>query len=265
MKVVIRDDDTSYFTKVEDISCAYDFLSEEDCISLSIVPYTVPMHKDDVFPYGKGIKGGYYDIADNRKLVDYLINKHRQGKFDFLLHGYTHEYMLVRNKWIAEMKWKGIEQLNKELTEGKKHLENLLGTKISVFVAPNNIIDKKAIEVIEKLRMNYSGIIGVFDRKINLKYSVNFIKRWGFRLLKKIQYPQIMDYGKHKELNAYTLDSYERLVYEYKTCKERGTPFVIYTHYWKLNEGSKEKELLKRIYEYVIKDGAKVVPLSECF
>ena len=46
MKVAIRDDDTSYFTKPKDLQRAYDFLNEDDCVSLSVVPYTVPVHRD---------------------------------------------------------------------------------------------------------------------------------------------------------------------------------------------------------------------------
>lgn len=50
-----------------------------------------------------------------------------------------------------------------------------------------------------------------------------------------------MNYGKHKELNAYTIDNYERLIYEYHICKARKVPFVIYTHYWQLNTDEKRK------------------------
>lgn len=45
--------------------------------------------------------------------------------------------------------------------------------------------------MIEDLQMDYSGIIGVMDRKINLKYIHNFIRRWGFRAIKKAQYPGV--------------------------------------------------------------------------
>ena len=163
MKVAIRDDDTSYFTKPKDLQRAYDFLNEDDCVSLSVVPYTVPVHRDDVFPYGKEIGMGYYDIAENTELLEYLKEKYKQGKVDILLHGYSHEYQLSENKWLAEMKWKSSSQLKEEIPKGKKHLEKLLGMNISVFVAPNNSIDKKAISVLEDLQMNYSGIIGVRD------------------------------------------------------------------------------------------------------
>ena len=72
MKVAIRDDDTSYFTKPADLQKAYDFLSDEDCVSLSVVPYTVPVHRGDVYPYGKKIAMDYYDIAKNMELLEYL-------------------------------------------------------------------------------------------------------------------------------------------------------------------------------------------------
>ena len=94
MKVAIPDDDTSYFTKPKDLQRAYDFLNEDDCVSLSVVPYTVPVHRDDVFPYGKEIGMGYYDIAENTELLEYLKEKYKQGKVDILLHGYSHEYQL---------------------------------------------------------------------------------------------------------------------------------------------------------------------------
>ena len=119
MKVAIRDDDTSYFTKPKDLQRAYDFLNEDDCVSLSVVPYTVPVHRDDVFPYGKEIGMGYYDIAENTELLEYLKKKYKQGKVDILLHGYSHEYQLSENKWLAEMKWKSSSQLKEEIPKGK--------------------------------------------------------------------------------------------------------------------------------------------------
>ncbi len=57
------------------------------------------------------------------------------------------------------MKWKSSKQLKNEIPKGKKHLESLLDMNITVFVAPNNSIDKRAISVIEDLQMDYSGII----------------------------------------------------------------------------------------------------------
>ena len=264
MKFAIRDDDTSFFTKPDDLEKAYDFLNG-GCVSLSVVPWTVPVHKDDVFPYGKGIEYGFYDVADNHELIDYLKEQIPQGKYDILLHGFSHEYSKIDGVWKAEMLWKSHDQLHEELPKGKTHLEDLFGSPISVFVAPNNAINQNAISVIEDLGMDYSGIIQKNDRRVDMRYLVNFAKRWGYRAAKKIPYPGILDYGKHKELIAYTLDNYDRLVFEYQACKRKKQPFVVYTHYWQVNENPAIKDLLKRIYEFITKDGAELVALSECF
>lgn len=261
MKFAIRDDDTSYFTKPEELEAAYDFV-KEGVISLSVVPMSVTNHRGNIFPYGKDLLQKEGNISKNESLVRYL---YKNSKYDLLLHGYSHEYKKCQNKWKAEMIWKKRSQIKDELAEGKKLLEKLFDREIDVFVAPNNSINRNAIDVIEELNMNYSGIIYFADRKITLAYLKNFFTRWLFRIKKGIPYPGILDYGKHKELVAYSLDSFERLVYEYNECKAKGHPFVVYTHYWKVNSDQGTKDLLRKIYEYVIADGASLVGVTECF
>lgn len=264
MKFAIRDDDTSYFTTPEELEKAYDFI-KEGCISLSVVPNTVYAHKNTVFPYGKDNLCGEFDISENKELVGYLKQNKKENRYDILLHGYNHEYKLVNDSWKAELLWKDHDRIYQELKLGKEKLENLFDCEISVLVAPNNCINKKGIDAVEKLGMNYSGIIQFFDRKISFKYIINFVKRWSFRFFKKMQYPKLLDYGKHKELTAYALDNFERLKKEYMECKKKNTPFVIYSHYWYVNQNEKTKEILKQIYDYVIADGAKLVALSDLF
>ena len=265
MKFAIRDDDVSFFSKSEDLEIAYSFMTRGGCVSLSVVPYTYPMHKSDVFPYGEGIECGYYDVAHNKELVHYLNKNIINRRYDILLHGYSHEYRQVSGKWEAEMIWKDEDLLFSEIQKGKAHLEELFNRKISVFVAPNNSIDSKAIRVIEKLGMNYSGIIMHMDRDIDVKYCLNYIRRWSYRALYKIPFPGVLDYGKHKELVAYTLDDFDRLVFEYEQCKKNKQPFVVYTHYWWLLKHEDGRKTLEKIYNYVLDDGAEMVPLSECF
>ena len=67
MLFAIRDDDTSYFTKPEELRKAYDFV-KEGIISLSVVYNTVPIHKDNVFPYGENLEYKLYTI-ENLSLI----------------------------------------------------------------------------------------------------------------------------------------------------------------------------------------------------
>ena len=266
MKFAIRDDDTSYFTSPQDLESIYSFISQ-GCISLSVVPYCVPVHKEIIFPYGQDIPFGYYYIGDNKELCEYLKKMIESGRYDILLHGYSHEYKKIGEKWFSEMIWKDSQRLKKELNRGKQDLERILGCKVKVFTAPNNHIDAKGISVIEELKLDYSGVIrlGKHDRKIDKFYVKNFFHRLLFRVIKKQAYGGVYRFKKHKELIAFDLIDYNQLKAIYHQCKKSRTPFVIYTHYWNLKNNPLQLELLKKIYYYAIKDGAELVSVSELF
>lgn len=260
----IRDDDTSYFTKPQQLKEAYSFI-DNGCISLSVVPFTVPSHKDCVFPYGKDLEYKTYAISDNIELIQYLTEEQKKGNIEVLLHGYSHEYKMINGKWLPEMLWKEKKQIDFEIKDGKKTLEELLKCKIKVFVAPNNGIDENAIGACEDNEMDYSGIIQHSDRDLSIKYIANYVYRWFFRCRFGIAPGKCFEYGKHSEIYAYAPDSLERLKKEFNTCKRYGWPFVIYTHYWSLLEDKNEKLLIQDIYQYAIEHGATLVPLSKCF
>ena len=261
MKFAIRDDDTSFFTAPEDLEKAYDFI-QEGPISLSVVPYTVPHHEKGVLPYGEGIPYGYYPVGDNKTLVEYLKGyKH----YDLMLHGYTHEYQQRQGEWSPEMLWKDEQRIKEEMREGKAYLEQLFDREITVFVAPNNEVNANVIRSVESLHMNYSGIIHRGDRDWSARYALNYLIRWGYRIRTGLRIPDVLDYGNHKEMVSYALDDYDRLIREYKAAKKRKTPFSIYTHYWHLNRVQETKQMLVRLYQYILNDGAELVSLSSCF
>lgn len=262
MKFAIRDDDTCFFTSPHEIESAYDFLSSDDVLSISIVPYSVPLHKRNHKPYGDH-EYKEYNIEENIELIKYICKGVKKGTLDPLLHGYSHEYLEVSGKWVPEMKWKDLDRLENEISMGKELLERLFSSKIKVFIPPSNHIDRKGISVLEKNNLDLSGIIIINDRSITLRYIRNFIIRWLYRAIYGIQYGGVLDYGAHKELCAYALDSKERLIKEYLHCKKRNFPFVVYTHYWFLNQNIEEKRKLKFIYDYAKNDGAKMVALSD--
>ena len=263
IKFAIRDDDISYFTTPQELEDVYSFI-EEGAISLSVVPFTVPYH-GDVSPYGAKLDYRCYAIGKNAELTKYLREKVKNGRFDILLHGYSHEYKKLNNVWIPEMLWKPEKQLEKELSVGKKYLENLFEHTIKIFVSPNNKIDRKGIKVINKLGLDLSGIIAHNDRPVEIKYLMNYVYRWMYRSIYGIQYGGLLDYRGHKELTAYSVDTFDRLRYEYEMCKENKNPFVIYTHYWNLLRNNDEMEKLRKIVLYVLNDGVELVPLSSLF
>ena len=260
MKFAIRDDDTSFFTKPEELLSAYDFIAEGP-ISLSIVPRTVPHHEKGVLPYGEGIPAGFYPVGGNAELIAFL----KKNEYDVLLHGYSHEYRQIEGQWFPEMMWKDEGRIRREMEEGKAYLEELFERPMRVFVAPNNAVVHTTIRAVEARGLNYSGIIHHGDRDFSPRYAINFARRWAYRVKTGYRIPDVLDYGKHKEMVSYPLDSYEKLVAEYRLCRKRNTPFSVYTHYWHLNRDPALKQLLRDVYTYVMNDGAELVALSDCF
>lgn len=264
MIIAIRDDDTSYFTKPYELETAYDFITE-GCVSLSIVPFSVPYHKQSK-PYGDGYEYVQRDIAENSELVEYLKRKISDNAYSAMLHGFSHEYKEVNGVWQPEMIWKDSKVIQCEVFEGKKHLNELLNTDIDVFVAPNNRINEKTIDALEKNNLNYSGIIGkARDRRIDAKYIKNYIHRAAYKAKYDIPYGGVYKYNGHNELYAYPIISEEYILRVYNICKEQDLPFVVYTHYWELLADNDKKMILRKFYEFALSDGAKLVSVSDCF
>ena len=265
MKFAIRDDDISFFTTPEDLDAISHSLKGIP-ISLSVVPYTVSMHKS-VYPYGEKQDNGIieYDIANNKELILYLKEQIKQKKYEILLHGINHQYKEIDGAWISEMKWRSKNDLVINVRKAKEHLEGLFDCTIRTFAAPSNVIDKNGIQAIEESGLNFSGIIKFNDREINPLYIKNFLYRWAYRLFMGVQYGGVLTYKQHKELAVYPANSYERLVKEYQLCKKRNNPFIIYTHSWYLMQNKSNRELLERMVEYLLADGATPVLMSECF
>lgn len=263
MIFAIRDDDTSYFTTPDELENAYDFI-KDGCISLSVVPFGVPVHIDHS-PFGSELPFQEYDIAKNEQLVEYLRAKVAENRYEIMLHGYSHEYKMVGSQWQAEMLWKTAQRLQEEIAYGKEYLQKLLNCTIRVFVAPSNQIDAKGIAVLENQSLDYSGIIEFGRRKSDLYSAYNLSRRLLYRVFTKVPYAGVMKYRKHNELTAFKVDNYADTIMRYEWCKRHGTPFVLYTHYWDLNGNPEKKQIVKAVYDYALMDGAKLVSMSSCF
>lgn len=52
-----------------------------------------------MFPYIEENREGYFDIAGNCELIQYLKEKGKAGRYDILFHGYSHEYRESDGAW----------------------------------------------------------------------------------------------------------------------------------------------------------------------
>jgi hypothetical protein len=151
MQAIIRDDDTSFFTRPEQLETIYGRLWERNipvCIAV------VPAQRADVrvqhrpgIPFDPSIPPQYrgldreFPITENRELCAFLNQKAREGLIEIVLHGYSHEYM----EFTSEDK----TRIGNKLMEGRKLLDAAFpDARIKTFIAPYDRISKTALNAV---------------------------------------------------------------------------------------------------------------------
>ena len=261
MALIIRDDDLSYWTKIEDIERVYKPLFDRKIkICFATIPFSVRMFNAgnfDIF---------YQDLEEkpievNKKLVEYIKEKIDDGLIEIMLHGYNHLYYFESDgkikeatkenleiprkfgkkiKFLGEYNYQDYKILKKKTKTGKEYLEDIFKIKIRNFVPPSNQISKDGIKAIIENNLNLSGLIGKkYNREITMRGIITFIDRIFWKIKhRNIIYPKIADYGKHKELVGYALTPSTDLDKYYRQldfCIKNNYHFQIATHYWELS------------------------------
>jgi len=274
--VAIRDDDTSFWTKPEELEQLYGWFFERGGkVSLAVIPYSWKqinpgMDKDFYIDRSSGRRF----IYENKALVDYLHDKIKENRIEIMQHGYDHVYGVKYNGkiefldknvreelrdyknycYLPECLYKSSLELEKDLKEGKEILEDTFKVKVKIFVPPGNAISKESVKIVAKIGLHISGIMEKsMNRPINVRTLINYGKRIYWKLKYNLPYPFVMDYGTHKELVAYALTPSTDLDWFYrvfKFCREVRAPFVLATHYWEI---LRDNKLKKNFYSFLEK------------
>ncbi len=264
VKLIIRDDDVNFFTKVNDVESVYrDFNGFP--VSFAVIPKVLDVSTKGLCPETKGNNIPRL-IGDNKELSDWLKTNVLNGKIDILLHGINHSYSFINGKRYAEMQWRdGEKDLEVTIKDAKGYLEKLFNYKISVFVAPSNQITKRCLNAIVNNGLCFSGVIPInFQRNITMKNLFCYVKRWGYRLISPFPYPGVLNYSDHRELNACALRPMSYLTKLYEFCDKHDLPMAINVHYWHLRDNPEARELLRSfVMEYAIPRGAVPTRLSD--
>ncbi len=264
----IRDDDTSFFTRPEELDGVYGDYWGRIPISLAVVPFSVPEHRGHSF---NPAYPGDVSVAleENQALVDWLREKVRLGHIEVMLHGYSHQYKQIGGHWVGEYGWKPAPQLAEETLRGKAYLETLLNTQIRVFVPPSNRISREGWEAVRQAGLNLSGIMGRWgDRPWSAEYFSAWLKRWGWRLKKGDAYPYPLSLGGIQELRGHALTpvaDLSALSAQVGECARIQAPFVVATHYWEFPDHPAMKATLDQMVATAQEKGMRLVSVSHCF
>jgi hypothetical protein len=230
MYFCIRDDDTSFFTSPEDLERVYGEVSQWGPISLAVVPFHRAGTSKAVPEKFRG-RWSVHPLHENRPLVDYLRTGISTGRFEIMLHGYHHDEPYGRLEFASGA------YLAQRIADGRKYLEDLLGTPIRVFVPPRNAIGRQGLRAIALAGLHLGGTAGVrrgwspLSRKT---WSLWLrLRRW--RKSGELGIPWILDLGDHREIpgNAVTPGArIQRNEAIFASTLAMGGVFCVATHYW---------------------------------
>lgn len=263
IKFVIRDDDTSFFTKPEELKNAYSNIRKICPISLAVIPFDVPTYnRGDWNTFRQNYEPK--SIKENNKLAEYIIEN--KVHYHIMLHGYYHIYKKESDKFIPEFKYIKFDDATDKIDHGKKLLEELFNQKITEFVPPSNYLN---IDGARAININKLLLLGSLSRAELAKDYFNIPSMFKRKLSKNIF--KVNKFKSHKELRCHSLTPLCNMNELYKLidkCNEYNGTFVLATHYWELDKvnkfnGKTLKENLIEIINYVI-DNYEVEFIKAC-
>lgn len=236
MKFVIRDDDLNYFSTPEDIELWYeDLFAQNIPVGFAAIPYVKPI--SDVYTGIESFEDREYPISKNEDLVSYV----KQNQLiEILQHGTTHETVRGVFEYAGTIS-------RYEARRGRDELERAFGRAVTVFVPPHDWIGSNGVRSVEAADMNIIRGRGAGLRNwiLRWQYISIFMQMLFYRIShvfkhKAPAYPQVIDFGKHKEACSYRLedtDVFEGLRYVH----QKDGIFVVVVHLHSFTQEKKNR------------------------
>lgn len=236
LRFCIRDDDTNFFTEPEELDRAYEGILQRGPVSLAVVPYCRAGSNKAVPERLRGT-WSVHPLHENTRLVRYLRTRAAAGSFEIMLHGYYHDEV----RGGPEFTRRG--DLEHRVADGRRYLEDLLGTQVRVFVPPHNTISAEGLRAVASAGLHLGCLAGV--RQGWPLLSPSTWKLWQ-SLRRRRQsgrpgVPWVLDLGDHREIAgspvtplAHLRDNEAVLV----DAHDVGGVFCAATHYWEFDTAS---------------------------
>jgi hypothetical protein len=232
----IRDDDTSFFTSPEELERAYSEISHVGPVSLAIIPFCRAGSSKGV-PEAHRKRWSVHPLHENRPLVEYLRREIREGRFEAMLHGYHHDEPSGGAEFTVA------KDLRRKVAEGRRYLEEVLGTAVRMFVPPHNAIGRLGLRAIAAEGLHLAGTAGLrsgwspWSRKSWRTWRR--LRRW--KRAGGLGVPWVLDLGDHRELPGVCItpaSGFHRNATMLDNALARGAVFCAATHYWELEAPS---------------------------
>ena len=233
MIIAIRDDDTCYFTKPQQLQSVYGPYWNTCPITLSVIPFVDARIKSQeaLIPSEHQGIAKQYPIGLNDELVTFLKNQVKRKRIGLSMHGYSH---LNEN---GKPEFESDQNFSDKVVRGKEYLEKLFERKITVFTAPNNSMSRKGAKAVIYAGMNIVMAYGFYpwERPINYKTIKSFLHLFMhyLRYKRNYPYPGVLDCGTHKEHACVVISmksTFEQLKQNFEFLRSKKANMCIASH-----------------------------------
>jgi predicted deacetylase len=241
VKVVLRDDDTSYFTEPERLDAVYHDVWDRVPVCLAVVPQAMGF-ADKAIPEKYWQSHRAYPLEENPALVARLRELVAAGRVTIAQHGFTHEEFPDGHEFQAA------PDLESRLVRGQAYLEQVIGTKIRVFVPPHNALSKRGLKAVGSSGLNLLGSFLSFRPSMRPWEPRTLGNWWRVRAYRastersktdRMIYPHVLRYRQHAEFGCHSLipgTTAEELIAGFEEARRVGGDFCVATHYWEVDE-----------------------------
>jgi peptidoglycan/xylan/chitin deacetylase (PgdA/CDA1 family) len=238
----IRDDDTSYFTSPDELERAYGELTKYGPVSLAIIPFCRAGTSRGL-PEAYRKQWSTHPLEKNKLLVEYLRQGIADGRYEAMLHGYHHDEPGTKREFVSG------SDLERKIRDGKRYLEDLLHTRIRVFVPPHNAIGRRGLEAVTRQGLHLGGVAGLRGGWSWIS-PASFENWWRLRRWRKkgnAGIPWVLDLNDHKEIAGTAITPLSRFKQSLRRFEEAyrvNGVFCAATHYWELNHSTDDPDFL---------------------
>ncbi|HJU44846.1 MAG TPA: DUF2334 domain-containing protein [Vicinamibacterales bacterium] len=240
MKVAIRDDDTSFFTEPERLDAVYGDVWDRVPVCLAVVPHAMAF-ADKAIPERYWQSHRPFPLDENAALVKHLRGLLAKGRVTIAQHGFTHEDFADGHEFQAA------PDIESRLARGQGYLEQVLGTRIRIFVPPHNALSKRGLQAVSAAGLNLLGSFLSFRpsmRPWELRTPANWWRVRAYRSTTRrskrdrMVYPHVLRYARHAEFGCHSLipgTTLEELLAGFEEARQSGGHFCVATHYWEVD------------------------------
>lgn len=180
--ILIRDDDTSFFTNLKMLQSIYSAAWENKFkVCLSVVPFMKGRDDGSVPPRARKTDE-YYSILSNESLLGFLKEKiHHEHSVEILQHGFSHDYNCESGRWEFGDDSKSYAKMKEDVTKGVDVIRQGFDYMPKFFVPPGEDLSVRNMKILREVKLIPIYRQTVFDKFLRSTAVPHLAKKFAIR------------------------------------------------------------------------------------